>query len=111
MIRIIYSDAAYKSTDERLFPASRHRSRRIEKKLVKRFGGYYKREPAIFMTPAGCMAHPSLKPTIEAAFKLKADEAKSDNLLIRNISFSNPIRHGKSRLAEMLYGDAGRRAK
>ena len=38
--------------EERLFPASKHRSRRIHKKLVKRFGGEFRKVPAIFkVTP------------------------------------------------------------
>jgi len=41
---VLVSEAAYdmELTDERLFPYSRHRSRRIWKKLRKRYGGEFK---------------------------------------------------------------------
>lgn len=71
-IRITWSHYALKATDERLFPFSKHRSRRIHKKLVKRFGGEFKKVPAIFQTPQGLIAHPALRSDIEAAFEKKA---------------------------------------
>jgi hypothetical protein len=66
---IIWSIYALKETDERLFPFSKHRSRRIHKKLVKRFGGEFRKVPAIFQTPQGLIAHPALRPDIERAFR------------------------------------------
>lgn len=49
-------------TDERLFPVSRHRSKRIHKKLIKRYGGEFKiiREPAIWNMLGKIVLHPSL---------------------------------------------------
>lgn len=49
-------------TDERLFPASRHRSKRIHKKLVKRYGGEFKiiNKPAIWKMLDKIVMHPSL---------------------------------------------------
>jgi len=60
-IRIIFSDYALKDTEERLFPVSRHRSKRIHKKLVKRYGGEFRRVPCMFRTPDAIIAHPSFK--------------------------------------------------
>ncbi len=45
-------------TNERNFPPSKNRSHRIFKKLVKRFGSEFRKEPAIFQTPEGFMMHP-----------------------------------------------------
>lgn len=59
-MRIVVSDYALKDTDERLFPESRHRSRRVHKKLVKRFGGEFRRVPCIYQTPQGLVAHPTM---------------------------------------------------
>ncbi len=64
-MQIIYSAAALKDTDVRLFPVSRHRSKRIHKKLVKRFGGEFKREPAIFRMGDKWIVHPVYKREIE----------------------------------------------
>lgn len=58
-IRVIVSDHALQETQERLFPASRHRSRRIHKKLVKRHGGQFRCVPAIWQTPMGLTMHPT----------------------------------------------------
>lgn len=68
-IHIYYSDHALKDSDQRLFPYSKHRSKRIHKKLVKRFGGEYRRVPAIFKTPNGFIAHPALKAELELKLK------------------------------------------
>lgn len=67
-IPIIWSIHALKQTDERLFPFSKHRSRRVHKKLIKRFGGEFRRVPAMFQTPQGFIAHPALRAEIERAF-------------------------------------------
>lgn len=68
-IPITVSEFALQETTERLFPASRHRSRRIHKKLVKRFGGVFKKTPAIFKTPAGFLMHPVRYAELRAALK------------------------------------------
>lgn len=51
---------AVAETAVRNFPESRHRSKRIHKKLVKRFGGEFRVEPAAFETPHGLIIHPVL---------------------------------------------------
>lgn len=59
-LQIIVSDAALETTDVRLFPESENRSKRIHKKLVKRFGGEFKRVPAIFRIGDKIVAHPAM---------------------------------------------------
>lgn len=67
--RIIYSPFALEMTAERLFPESKHRSKRIHKKLVKRFGGEYRMRPCIWQTSIGIVAHPNFKGKLEAAIR------------------------------------------
>jgi hypothetical protein len=60
-LKITFSEHAMADTTERLFPASRHRSKRIHKKLVKRFGGEFRKVPCIYKTPSGIVMHPSYR--------------------------------------------------
>lgn len=56
------------STKDRLFPASRHRSKRVHKKLIKRYGGEFKQVPAIFQPKPGVfICHPALYERLNAA--------------------------------------------
>jgi hypothetical protein len=64
-MRIVYDPNALEDTDERLFPHSRHRSSRILKKLIRRHGGTYRKQPCIFRCPEMIIAHPSFKAEIE----------------------------------------------
>lgn len=65
--RIIVSDRALEQTEDRLFPESRHRSRRVHKKLVKRHGGEYRMKPAIFRLSNEVWAvHPVLAAELRA---------------------------------------------
>lgn len=66
-MRLIFTANALTETDERTFPISRHRSKRIHKKLVKRFGGEFRKVPAIFsMRDTNTIfAHPSFRAEIE----------------------------------------------
>ena len=59
-IPIQVSPYALKETEERTFPVSRHRSKRLHKKLCKRHGGEFKKEPAIFLTKQGYLMHPAM---------------------------------------------------
>lgn len=68
--RITFSQYALEATQERLFPESRHRSNRIHKKLVKRFGGEFRQQPCMWRVGDELIAHPSFKATLEAAFPL-----------------------------------------
>lgn len=58
--QVYFSPYCTEPTDERLFPESRHRSARIKKKLIKRFGGEYVRKPCAYETVDKIFAHPSL---------------------------------------------------
>lgn len=80
--QFIVSELAVKDTDERLFPESKNRSRRIHKKLVKRFGGVFRKEPCAYQTPQGYIIHP----TLYAQLKLRTDvETRTyDTLFGRN---------------------------
>lgn len=69
-MKIIYSDHALETTKERLFPESKHRSARIRKKLIKRFGGEYRQKPAMWLFDDALIAHPSFRPRLESAFSL-----------------------------------------
>ena len=55
---IIFTATALEATAERLFPASRHRSARIRKKLIKRFGGEFRMKPTIWKLGNVIYAHP-----------------------------------------------------
>lgn len=65
-IQIYESPHALEETDERTFPASKNRSARIHKKLVKRFGGEFRKVPCIWKTPMGLVAHPALYAELKA---------------------------------------------
>lgn len=77
-INIFVSPHALEVSEERLFPASRHRSRRIHKKLLKRFGGEFRRTPCIWRTPMGFVVHPSLYAELKA--RLDAQAAPTSQL-------------------------------
>jgi len=62
---LIYSVNALEATEERLFPFSKNRSRRIHKKLVRRFGGEFRMRPCIFKVNNTLIAHPSFRAEIE----------------------------------------------
>lgn len=65
---MIVSPNALAQTTERNFPESRHRSARIRKKLIKRFGSEFRMEPAAFRLPGGRMiVHPVIYQQIKAA--------------------------------------------
>lgn len=57
-LQIIVSEHALKESDVRLFPASKNRSARIHKKLVKRFGGEFRKVPCIFQMGNQILMHP-----------------------------------------------------
>lgn len=57
---IIVEPNALAESDERLFAASRHRSKRIRKKLIKRFGGEFRKVPAAYRFGDRIIMHPVL---------------------------------------------------
>ncbi len=66
---IVVTTHALVETEERLFPASRHRSKRIRKKLIKRYGGEFRMKPAAFQTPNGIIMHPALYAQLKQRMK------------------------------------------
>lgn len=66
-MRVIFTPNAMEATEERLFPASKNRSARIRKKLIKRFGGEFRMQPCMWKAGDMLYAHPTFKPQIEAA--------------------------------------------
>lgn len=55
------SAACLGETEERLFPLSRHRSKRIHKKLVKRFGGEFWKKPTAYVVGGHTLVvHPAV---------------------------------------------------
>lgn len=62
---IIISDRVLQDTTERLFPVSKNRSRRIHKKLVKRFGGEFRKKPAAFRVGDSFVIHPAVYETLK----------------------------------------------
>lgn len=64
-MQIIFTATALKETEERLFPASKNRSRRIHKKLVNRHGGEFRKDPAMWQVGGVIYAHPIFKPQFD----------------------------------------------
>jgi len=69
-LRVIFTATALELTSERLFAYSKHRSARIRKKLIKRFGGEYRYAPALWQIGNVIYAHP----IFEARFRAVAKE-------------------------------------
>ena len=59
-MRVISDINCLQDTTERLFHISRHRSARIHKKLIRRFGGVYRKEPAMFKSGNTIICHPAI---------------------------------------------------
>ncbi|WP_445493175.1 hypothetical protein [Rhodopseudomonas sp. RCAM05734] len=57
-MQVICDPNCLETTTERLFPYSRHRSARIRKKLIRRFGGEFRQRPAVFQVMGKIHAHP-----------------------------------------------------
>jgi hypothetical protein len=70
-LQIVFTPAALEQTEERLFPASKNRSKRIHKKLVKRFGGEFRMKPTMWLyRRAGVVyVHPALRADLEAQMR------------------------------------------
>jgi hypothetical protein len=71
--RIVFTPTALRATAERLFPASKNRSARIRKKLIKRFGGEFRIQPAMWQVDDVIYAHPALREQILAQLKRGKD--------------------------------------
>jgi len=60
-MRVISDPNALEKTKERLFPESRHRSKRVLKKLIKRHGGEFRMQPCAFQIGRDTLVmHPTL---------------------------------------------------
>lgn len=68
-LQIHYDHHALEATKERLFPESKHRSKRIHKKLLKRFGSEFRMKPCIWRMGSKIIAHPVYKTDIERALR------------------------------------------
>jgi hypothetical protein len=58
--KYIVTPSALSESKVRNFPISKHRSKRIHKKLVKKFNGEFKKEPAAFEVGGRIIIHPIL---------------------------------------------------
>lgn len=88
-VEIIVSGWAMMETDERLFPASRHRSDRITKKLIKRHGGVFKKKPAVFRRGNQLIIHPVLYESLKSKMRAKA-MASHDSAFMNVLAGKNP---------------------
>lgn len=76
-VEVIVSNHALKETSERLFPASKHRSKRVHKKLVKRFGGEFYQVPCIWNMGGKIVMHPDCY----AAFRKKMARRQEEQFM------------------------------
>jgi hypothetical protein len=60
-LRVIFDPHTLEANEERPFAASRHRSKRIRKKLLKRFGGEFRNQPCMWFYCGTVFAHPSFR--------------------------------------------------
>jgi hypothetical protein len=88
-VQMIVSPFALKESDVRLFPASKNRSARIHKKLVKRFGGEFKKVPAIWQIEDRLIVHPALMHTVRQAI---AESRKEPSINDYGINLAAPAR-------------------
>lgn len=69
-MRIVSDHNALAETTERLFPASRHRSARIRKKLIQRHGSEFRKVPTAYELANGTLVcHPEISRHIDEALK------------------------------------------
>lgn len=68
-LQIIFNPNALENTTERLFKASKNRSKRIHKKLVKRFGGEFQKKPCMWRIGNKIIAHPAFKTELMQAME------------------------------------------
>lgn len=82
---IIVSDQALKESNQRLFPASKNRSARIRKKLIKRFGGEFHKVPCIYRMGDKFVMHPERYAAFQSEVAAKMRE-KSDAAFYRTMA-------------------------
>ena len=64
-LRVIFDYNALENSNIRLFPFSKHRSKRLRKKLIKRYGGEYRKQPCMWRVGDTIYAHPTFKTQLE----------------------------------------------
>lgn len=79
-VRVFVSESCLEDTEVRLFPESKNRSARIRKKLIKRFGGEYERQPCMYLTPHGYFCHPTLYRRLSVAAQENSNGHKSQQI-------------------------------
>lgn len=67
--RVVEAHYALADSTERTFPESRHRSARIRKKLIKRFGGEFVKVPTMYQVGGVIYAHPVRYRELQAQFQ------------------------------------------
>jgi hypothetical protein len=85
-MRVVETPTALDETKERLFPASRHRSARIRKKLIQRHGTEFRMAPCAFEVGGHTLI---VHPAIAARFRLEL-AAKIDTTVERTLFGGHP---------------------
>lgn len=80
-VQITVSDLALKDSDERLFPASKNRSARIRKKLLKRFGGEFRKVPCVWRMGDKIIMHPTLYAEMQRTMADRVNKKIEDAVL------------------------------
>ena len=78
--KVFVTETALAKTTIRLFPESKNRSKRIHKKLIKRFGGEFKMEPAIFEIEGRIYIHPFLNDRLRKELAAQIEKQAEDLL-------------------------------
>ena len=60
-LNIVFNDLLLKDSDVRNFQFSKNRSKRIHKKLVKRYGSEFRKVPVMYQMGNTVFAHPFFK--------------------------------------------------
>ena len=68
-MQIVLSQYALEETEVRLFPESRHRSKRILKKLIKRHGGVFEKQPCAYKIGDKLFMHPQVYKVFKNKFQ------------------------------------------
>lgn len=76
-VNVFVTDCAVET--KRMFPESKNRSKRIRKKLIKRFGCETKSIPAVFSGPLGLLMHPDIKDKLDRQSDVHKDEVEIDD--------------------------------
>lgn len=80
-MKISFTEHALRETEERLFPFSKHRSMRIRKKLIKRYGGEFKKVPCIYTLNGVIIAHPSYKAELNKRIEEQRQDGNQEAVL------------------------------